>query len=482
MSSALYNNILQKPPGSPALEVDFTLGKVLGKGAFGVVRLVLEKRTGELYACKSISKAKLISKEDVEDVIREVQILNLLTGHPNIAGLKASYEDRHAVHFVIEYCKGGELFERIVSKGTFSEAEAARYFRQMVEVVHHCHTCGVLHRDIKPENFLLTSEHDDAALEACDFGLSTYFKPGQRFAQLIGSAYYVAPEVLNRNYSFECDLWSLGVVLYILLSGIPPFWGDTEKEIFGRIAQGYIDFETTPWPSISTEAKDIVLRLLTKDPTARANTEELLRHPWLVKHGVASDKPLDSLVIERMKKFAGMTKLKKAAIVAAAKYLTPEQIQGLRQLFQSFDKNGDGSISLAELREGLQRMNSSLTEAELRQVMEDTDIDHSGALDYEEFLAATVNMSLLEREEVLMKTFHDLDKDGSGFLSADEVAAAIGNTDNLSEEDLRALIREHDINGDGVIDYTEFITMLRENDSTLKNAASSLRYKSTFQV
>ncbi|GAB4815929.1 hypothetical protein N2152v2_002975 [Parachlorella kessleri] len=470
-------NILSKPVGSPSLEADYTLGKVLGKGAFGVVRLVLEKRSGELFACKSISKAKLITKEDVEDVKREVEILHLLTGHPNIAGLKATYEDKHSVHLIIEYCKGGELFERIISKGTFSEAEAARYFRQMVEVVHHCHVSGVMHRDIKPENFLLTTEKDDAELEACDFGLSAYFRPGQRFTQLIGSAYYVAPEVLSHNYSYEADLWSLGVVLYILLSGIPPFWGDNESEIFGRIKAGYVDFETAPWPSISSEAKDLVLRMLTKDPAARTKTDQMLKHPWLVRHGVASEKPLPPLVITRMKKFAGLNRLKKAAIVTAAKYLSPDQIEGLRHMFESFDRNGDGSISLAELREGLLQMDSALTETELLQVMKDTDVDNSGAIDYGEFLAATINMSMLEREEVLMKTFHELDRDGSGFLSADEIAAAVGDMSSLSADDIKAMIQEHDVNGDGVIDYTEFITMLRENDSTLKRAATSLRTK-----
>lgn len=132
------------------------------------------------------------------------------------------------MHIVMDLCAGGELFDSIVEAGNFSEKKAAQVFRKMVEVVHHCHELGVMHRDLKPENFLLTSKGADAELKLTDFGLGVFFKPGERFRDLVGSPYYVAPEVLRKNYSHEADMWSLGVILYILLSGLPPFWGDTE--------------------------------------------------------------------------------------------------------------------------------------------------------------------------------------------------------------------------------------------------------------
>ncbi len=152
------------------------------------------------------------------------------------------------------------------------------------------------------------------------------------FNQVIGSAYYVAPEVLNRNYGYEADLWSLGVILYILLSGMPPFWGNTEQEIFKMILQGNVDVKTDPWPSISAPAKDLVKKLLVMDPKKRATAKQVLEHPWLKEQGVAPDKPMDNVVISRMKKFAAMNKMSKAAILIAAKALSPEELQGLMQV------------------------------------------------------------------------------------------------------------------------------------------------------
>ncbi|PRW33551.1 calcium-dependent kinase [Chlorella sorokiniana] len=470
---SVWKDIVRKEDG-PQLEQDYTLGRVLGKGAFGVVRLALDKKTGQMYACKSISKAKLISPEDVEDVRREVDILNLVSPHHTVAGLKSVYEDRNAVHIVMELCVGGELFERIVSKGTFSEADAARFFRSMVEMVAHLHALGVMHRDIKPENFLLTDETDAANLKACDFGLSDFFKPDQRVSALIGSAYYVAPEVLRRSYGPECDIWSLGVVLYILLSGMPPFWGDDEKAIFTSILRGNLDFATPPWPQISQPAKDLVRTILNFDTKQRATADQILQHPWLREHGVAPDKPLDSVVISRLRNFAGMTKLRKAAILAAAQHLSYEEIHGLKELFKSFDRNGDGRITLDELRAGLTRHNK-LADCEIEQILRDIDVDGNGVIDYEEFLASTVNLALLEREEVCMKAFAKLDKDGNGTLTADEVAEAMGCTGRMSEQEVRDVIARYDVNGDGIIDYSEFLKMLRESDPELRKASSTLK-------
>ena len=166
-----------------------------GKGAFGVVRLATERCTNETFACKSISKARLLTPADVADCRKEIEILHLLSPHETIADLKTVYEDRDHVHIIMEYCAGGELFDRIVKKGSFSERDAARFFRQMVEMVGHCHSCNVMHRDIKPENFLLSDESDDANLLACDFGLGAFFRPGQFLSTLVGSPFYVAPGI-----------------------------------------------------------------------------------------------------------------------------------------------------------------------------------------------------------------------------------------------------------------------------------------------
>jgi calcium-dependent protein kinase len=408
----------------------------------------------------------------------------LLSPHDTLANLKGTFEDRENVYIVMEYCTGGELFDRIIAKGTFSEAEAAKFFRQMVNMVAHCHNMGVMHRDIKPENFLLSTPTDDTDLVACDFGLGTFFKPGDEFSILVGSPYYVAPEVLRRKYGSEADIWSLGVVLYILLCGLPPFWGSSDKEIFMSILRGNLDFTSAPWPSISEEAKDLVRKVLTLDPAQRPSISEMLSHPWLKENGVASDKPLDSVVMSRMKQFAAQTKLRKAAILIAAQYLGADEIQGLKELFKSFDVDGDGTITYEEFRQGLRASSTVggaeiLSDSEIEKIMKEADVDGSGAIDYNEFLASTVNVSLLQREDILRKMFLDLDADGSGTLTVDEIEAALGQTSlgqTVDHNDVLEMVKRADANGDGVIDFDEFVAEWRKQGALgAANAAKELK-------
>ncbi|KAH9651812.1 calcium-dependent protein kinase 9 [Citrus sinensis] len=317
------NTILGKPYEDVKLHYSF--GKELGRGQFGVTYLCTENSTGRQFACKSISKRKLVTKNDKDDIKREIQIMQHLSGQPNIVEFKGAYEDKQSVHVVMELCAGGELFDRIIAKGHYSERAAASICRSIVNVVHICHFMGVMHRDLKPENFLLSSKDENALLKATDFGLSVFIEEGKVYRDIVGSAYYVAPEVLRRRYGKEIDIWSAGVILYILLSGVPPFWmwvAETEKGIFDAILQGDIDFESAPWPTISSSAKDLVRRMLTQDPKKRITSAQVLEHPWIKEGGEASDKPIDSAVLSRMKQFRAMNKLKKLALkVSLIKYM-----------------------------------------------------------------------------------------------------------------------------------------------------------------
>ena len=219
---------------------DYEFGKVLGKGQFGTTRLARSRSNGKNYACKSIAKHQLQVEEDFEDVRREVQIMHHLAGHENVTYLRGTYEDKTHVHLVMDLATGGELFDAIINRERYSEADAAAMIRTIVSVVNHCHEMGVMHRDLKPENFLLENPDPDARLLCTDFGLSMFFKPGDKFRDLVGSAYYVAPEVLQRKYGPEADIWSCGVILYVLLSGVPPFWGETEDEVGRGLGHGQL--------------------------------------------------------------------------------------------------------------------------------------------------------------------------------------------------------------------------------------------------
>ncbi|PKI35282.1 hypothetical protein CRG98_044296, partial [Punica granatum] len=218
----MADSVLQTKTGN--LKDYYTLGRKLGHGQYGTTFLCVEKSTGKKYACKSISKRKLLTVEDLEDVRREIQIMHHISGNPNVISIKGAYEDSEAVHAVMELCSGGELFDRIVSRGHYSEKKAANLARTIVSAVEACHSLGVIHRDLKPENLLFVDEKEDSPLKAIDFGLSVFFKPGDVFTDVMGSSFYVAPEILQKRYGPEADVWSAGVIIYILLCGVPPFW------------------------------------------------------------------------------------------------------------------------------------------------------------------------------------------------------------------------------------------------------------------
>ncbi|WVZ74159.1 hypothetical protein U9M48_022374 [Paspalum notatum var. saurae] len=448
---------------TPSLRDHYALGRKLGQGQFGTTYLCTDLATGVDYACKSIAKRKLITKEDVEDVRREIQIMHHLAGHRNVVAIKGAYEDQQYVHIVMDLCAGGELFDRIIQRGHYSERKAAELTRIIVGVVEACHSLGVMHRDLKPENFLLANKDDDMSLKAIDFGLSVFFKPGQIFTDVVGSPYYVAPEVLRKRYGPEADVWTAGVILYILLSGVPPFWAETQQGIFDAVLKGVIDFDSDPWPVISESAKDLIRRMLNPRPAERLTAHEVLCHPWICDQGVAPDRPLDPAVLSRIKQFSAMNKLKKMALQVIAESLSEEEIAGLKEMFMAMDTDNSGAITYDELKEGLRKYGSTLKDTEIRDLMEAADIDNSGTIDYIEFIAATLHLNKLEREEHLVAAFSYFDKDGSGYITVDELQQAC-KEHNMPAAFLDDVIKEADQDNDGRIDYGEFVAMMTKGN------------------
>ncbi|KAI4311999.1 hypothetical protein MLD38_036858 [Melastoma candidum] len=306
----------------------------------------------------------------------------------------------------------------------------------------------------------LASKDKNAILKAIDFGLSVYIEEGKVYRDIVGSACYVAPEVLRRSYGKEIDIWSAGVILYILLSGVPPFWAENDKGIFDKILHGEIDFASDPWPSISNSAKDLVRKMLTQNPKKRITAAQVLEHPWL-KEGKASDKPIDSAVLCRMKQFRAMNKLKKLALKVIAANLSEEDIKGFKAMFTNLDTDNSGTITYEELKTGLARLGSRLSEAEVQQLMDAADVDGNGTIDYIEFISATMHLHKLERDEHLYSAFQYFDKDGSGYITKDELEAAMKEHGIGDEADIKEIIAEVDKDKDGRIDYDEFCTMMR---------------------
>lgn len=446
------------------VRASYIIERELGRGQFGVICICTDKKTRRQFACKSIAKRKLLHPEDIEDVRREVQVMHFLSGTPNIVELKGAYEDKLAVHLVMELCTGGDLFDHIASQGKYTERAAAALCRTIVRVIQSCHSMGVMHRDLKPENLLFLNKNANSPLKATDFGLAVFFKAGETFHDVVGSSYYIAPEVLRANYGPEADVWSAGVILYILLCGSPPFspGSDKDPDIFKAILEGKLDLTSNPWPSISEGAKDLVRKMLTQDPKRRPRARELLNHAWIRVDGEAPDTPLDSAVLIRMKQFRAMNKLKKVALKVVAERLSEEEIAGLKQVFESMDTDRSGTISFEELKKGLALQGSNLIDTEIQQLLESVDMSKRGSIDYKQFINATINMNKIDKEDHLFAAFQYFDKDSSGFITKDELEVALRQNNIMNGESIQEILAETDTNNDGMIDYEEFSVMMHK--------------------
>lgn len=210
-------------------------------------------------------------------MVNEIKILKLVD-HPNIIKLYEVYEDERYIYLVMEYCRGGELIERIVEKSTFSEQEAANLMKKIFQAINHLHNQGISHRDLKPENILYTSKEPNAEIKLADFGLSSKFGE-DKMHSIVGTCYYIAPEVLRREYGPKCDIWSLGVIMYQLLCGKTPFVGKNIFEIFDNIKRSKFSFQGNLWDSVSGEAKDLIRKLLNKNHKKRLSAVRALNHP-----------------------------------------------------------------------------------------------------------------------------------------------------------------------------------------------------------
>jgi len=327
----------------------------IGHGHYGVVRRCMHRQTGEWYAIKSIRKSK-VARVDV--LRRETQILREVD-HPNIIRLIEVHEDVKYLHLITELYTGGELYDRINAKaqsleGCFSETDASKLVRSILGAIAYCHDVKqIVHRDLKPENFLFESERDDADIKIIDFGLSRHETQFGVMNTRVGTPYYVAPEVLKKEYTKSCDIWSIGVICYILLCGYPPFYGDSDRQIFDSVRSGYFDFPSPEWDNISDNAKDFVCYLLQKDPSQRPTADQALDHNW-IKSQYSSTVQHGSQRCGKFRKFMGLKKLKKAALGYIATNLTQTEIGNLGDIFKKIDKKGDGTMTVRELDDALQ--------------------------------------------------------------------------------------------------------------------------------
>ncbi|EOA15042.1 hypothetical protein CARUB_v10028399mg [Capsella rubella] len=443
----------------------YSIGKLLGHGQFGYTYVAIDKSNGDRVAVKRLDKSKMVLPIAVEDVKREVQILQALSGHENVVQFHNAFEDDDYVYIAMELCEGGELLDRILSKkdSRYSEKDAAVVVRQMLKVAGECHLHGLVHRDMKPENFLFKSDKLDSPLKATDFGLSDFIKPGKKFHDIVGSAYYVAPEVLKRRSGPESDVWSIGVITYILLCGRRPFWDRTEDGIFKEVLKNKPDFRRKPWSTISDSAKDFVKKLLVKDPRARLTAAQALSHAWVREGGNATDIPVDISVLNNLRQFVRYSRLKQFALRALASTLDEAEISDLRDQFDAIDVDKNGVISLEEMRQALAKdLPWKLKDSRVSEILQAIDSNTDGLVEFTEFVAAALHVHQLEEhdsekwQQRSRAAFEKFDIDKDGYITPEELRMHTGLRGSIDP-----LLDEADIDRDGKISLHEFRRLLR---------------------
>jgi len=436
--------------------------KKIGEGSYGSVCKAKNKATSSIRAVKSISKAQM---KNLERFKQEIAIMKLMD-HPNIIKLFETFEDHRNIYLVMELCSGGELFDRIIDAGHFTEVQAAILMQQIIRAIYYMHENKVCHRDLKPENFLFQTKDplEKNILKLIDFGLSCKYEPGQVLTTKAGTPYYVAPQVLAGKYDHASDLWSCGVIMFVLLCGYPPFYGENDADVLSKVRLGNFSFNASDWKNVSEDAKNLIRMMLKMNPRDRYTAEQALNHEWIKnKAPKAANVSLQSGFVDNLRNFRSTNKLKKAALHIIAGQLNEGQIKVLRDTFMSLDVNGDGLLTINEMKEGLAKAGLKDIPADMKEIMENVDSDGSGVIDYTEFIAATLDKRTYIQEDLCGAAFRVFDRNGDGKISKDEIKAVLGDTLDGNG----SLMEEIDQNGDGEIDFQEFMAMMR-NQSTGK--------------
>ena len=438
--------------------------KQLGKGGYGKVYRVKNLKTGEIRACKHLSK---LSIKNLPKFEREINILKK-SDHPNIIKLYEIFESKRSLYLIMEECKGGEVFDKIIehiqNKKMYTEKDAANMFQQMMSAVEYCHNNGICHRDLKPENLLYLNQGPEInnPIKVIDFGLSQVISPDRKLKTKVGTAYYVAPEILKGSYTEKCDIWSAGVILYIFLSGDPPFNGPNDNAIYNKISKLKFDYPDKKWSKISNEAKDLINHMIAPEKQ-RYNAKQVLSHPWLTN---AYKYNLNNLNFDPIffKDYAKSTLIKKIALIFIASRLDENEIVNLKNIFAAFDKHKKGQILYEELKQGLIQLKSSnINEKQIQDLFKNIDVDKNGKIDYTEFLAATLQKQNYLKIERLYEAFCLFDKDNSGKITKDELMKVL-KVDKNQEKEIEKIIKEADKDEDGVINYKEFLELMGYDD------------------
>eukprot|EP00586_Coscinodiscus_wailesii_P023805 CAMPEP_0172502342 /NCGR_PEP_ID=MMETSP1066-20121228/159044_1 /TAXON_ID=671091 /ORGANISM="Coscinodiscus wailesii, Strain CCMP2513" /LENGTH=881 /DNA_ID=CAMNT_0013277559 /DNA_START=75 /DNA_END=2720 /DNA_ORIENTATION=- len=490
----LTSNIvhMEVPFGKPIEDVYDGIhdGPILGSGISGVVRVCVHKKTQVKYAVKCLDLGLLETDEALEQLREEIFIMCQLD-HPNIVRLEEVYESHNEIYLVMELCQGGELFDRLDEQPDYhyTEQECARLVKQMLNSLRYIHSKGIIHRDLKLENFLFSGEEDDAQLKMIDFGLSKHFESGEVQHEAVGTPYTVAPEVIRGGYDERCDVWGIGVITYLLLSGDPPFGGcggpESLAQVRRNILKGSFVFEPEEiWENVSDVAKGFIKSLLKTNPknrpTARQAQHSRWLQEWAVKENKEGSKVLNPNVVKALVGFKEYGDMRKLLCEVLSFTLLPDQIQDLRKEFEKLDKDGSGEISLDGLKSVLLAEAGAgslgaLTEKEVEDIFNAMRVrKDETTIHWHEFIAAGLSQCKVD-DRNLRLAFDRLDGDHKGYITLDDILILMGSDSSMSEEKMRAMYAEglKDINANtSRICYDDFLMLMKGQSREVECARS----------
>ena len=422
-----------------------------------------------------IIKKKTHSEKDEKEIRNEINILKTMD-HPNIVKIFEFYSNKDSYNIIMEYCKGGKLVSEIRNYAPFDEKYTAYVMYQIFSAINYCHNMNIIHRDLKPESILIVNKNKSnnyPNIKISDFGMSTVVEKNTVQNKIVGTIYYVAPEVINKKYNGKCDIWSCGVIMYVLLTKKPPFGGDMPDEIIDNIQKGSYDLNSPTFDKISKSAIDLIQKLLNKDIEKRISAQEALNHPWFKeqKSRELYNEILDQKILQKL--LDNLKKYKKTSIIqeTALAYLVHnfpqmKDVINACKLFNQIDINGDGKITENELYKGLcSKIKSDTLEEDIKNIYQKLDMDDDGYIEYEEFVRAAVSKEKFMGDNVLKFAFRFFDKDNSGKIDFEEIEKVFKKsvTDkNHVDEALNKIIREVDLNKDGKISFEEFSKVMKK--------------------
>jgi Ca2+-binding EF-hand superfamily protein len=435
---------------------------VLGMGLAGEVRLAHHKQSKKQVAIKTLKK-KGISDEDLEMLLTEVQVV-LVLDHPNVCRVYGVYEQPTEVTLILEYCTGGDMYNRLKDRKRYTEYEVKYACNQMFEAVNYLYQQMIVHRDIKLENWLYTSGEMNS-LRLIDFGFATLFNQNEKMHRAHGTPYYIAPEVIRESYDAKCDIWSIGVVTYMLLSGAPPFVAPTDRELLRQVLHAPLLFPSPRWDGIHEDSMAFCEYLLNRNAEDRPSASEALSHPWLrdVERRSSLMRQVTREDVTLLLDFACQNDLRRATLGVLADAISGSDVEA-EQVFLGMDQNQSGTIQLSDFLElaGVYGISAQVA----HELFGKLDLKENNEIHFSEFLAAYKQISLLRDEAAIQRAFEVFDTDHSGYISAENLRGIFGH--QFTGTKIEAILIQAGCDNPRGLPYEKFVEAVRDSRDILQ--------------